>query len=106
MRVFTSLVLVEIWLLALCRSVAGAGVLAVDLGSENIKMSLVKPGVPFDVLMNRDSKRKTPAVVTLRGEERWVGNDAANLVNLSLSIWCCFYRGKEGTASLMQSWPA
>ena len=38
------------------------------------------PRVPFDVLLNRDSKRKTSSVVTLRGtDERLVGTDAAAL---------------------------
>jgi hypothetical protein len=90
MRALGTLLFVAIWLLGLCRLAAGAGVLAIDLGSENLKMSLVKPGVPFDVLMNRDSKRKTPATITLRGDDRWVGGDAANLVKLlpsSLSIF-------------------
>ncbi|KAF8345169.1 Hsp70 protein-domain-containing protein [Amanita rubescens] len=38
-----------------------AAILAVDYGSEWIKASLVKPGTPFDVLLNKDSKRKIQA---------------------------------------------
>lgn len=33
-------------------SANAAGLLAIDYGTEWMKVSLVKPGVPFDVLLN------------------------------------------------------
>lgn len=57
-----------------------ASMLAIDYGTDSFKASLVKPGVPFDVLLTREGKRKAPAVVTYRGEERFVGSDAQTLV--------------------------
>ncbi|KAM0747743.1 actin-like ATPase domain-containing protein [Meredithblackwellia eburnea MCA 4105] len=56
-----------------------ASLLAIDYGTDGFKASLVKPGVPFDVLINKDSKRKTPSLVTMRGEDRSFGAEAASL---------------------------
>ncbi|GJN93779.1 hypothetical protein Rhopal_006837-T1 [Rhodotorula paludigena] len=53
-----------------------ANLLAVDYGTDSFKASLVKPGVPFDVLLTKEGRRKTPALVSFRGDERFVGNDA------------------------------
>lgn len=47
-----------------------------------MKLSLVQPGIPFDVLLNHDSKRKTQSVISIRGEDKLVGDDAATLVRL------------------------
>jgi hypoxia up-regulated 1 len=57
-----------------------ASVLAVDYGTDWIKASLMKPGVPFDVLLNRDSKRKMQASVGWKGRDRLFGSDAFNMV--------------------------
>ncbi|KAF8346756.1 Hsp70 protein-domain-containing protein [Amanita rubescens] len=56
-----------------------AAILAVDYGSEWIKASLVKPGTPFDVLLNKDSKRKIQASVGWKRDDRVFGQDAFNL---------------------------
>lgn len=61
---------------------AAGSVLSIDYGVDSFKASLIRPGVPFDVLLNRDSKRKTPSSVTLRGEDRHVGGDSVTLVRL------------------------
>jgi hypoxia up-regulated 1 len=57
-----------------------ASVLAIDYGADWIKASLMKPGVPFDVLLNRDSKRKIQSSVGWKGDDRLFGGDAANAV--------------------------
>lgn len=57
-----------------------ASVLAIDYGSDFIKASLMKPGVPFDVLLNKDSKRKINSVVSWKNGDRLFGQDAANIV--------------------------
>ncbi|KAF8583385.1 actin-like ATPase domain-containing protein [Ramaria rubella] len=56
-----------------------ASILAVDYGTDWIKASLMKPGVPFDVLLNRDSKRKIQASVGWKGSDRLFGSDAFNI---------------------------
>ncbi|GAA6007387.1 hypothetical protein JCM11491_004144, partial [Sporobolomyces phaffii] len=58
---------------------AGASLLAIDYGTDSFKASLVKPGVPFDVLLTKEGKRKVPSLVSIRGEDRVLGGDAANL---------------------------
>lgn len=60
-----------------------AAVLAIDYGTDWIKASLMKPGVPFDVLLNKDSKRKIHASVAWNREDRLFGGDAFNLVSPS-----------------------
>ncbi|KAI3608795.1 hsp70 family chaperone lhs1 [Moniliophthora roreri] len=61
-------------------SVLGA-VLAIDYGSDWIKASLMKPGVPFDVLLNKDSKRKIQASVAWKKSDRLFGGDAFNIAS-------------------------
>ncbi|KIK97251.1 hypothetical protein PAXRUDRAFT_825149 [Paxillus rubicundulus Ve08.2h10] len=58
-----------------------AAVLAIDYGSDWIKASLMKPGLPFDVLLNKDSKRKIQASVAWKKDDRLFGADAANLAS-------------------------
>ncbi|GAA5979281.1 hypothetical protein JCM11641_001981 [Rhodosporidiobolus odoratus] len=60
-------------------STSAASLLAIDYGTDSFKASLVKPGVPFDVLLTKEGKRKAPSVLTVRGEDRLVGGDAQSL---------------------------
>jgi len=62
--------------------VAEASVLAIDYGADFMKASLMKPGTPFDVLLNKDSKRKIPSVVGWKKTDRVFASDALNLVCL------------------------
>lgn len=39
-------------LFAFASAAHAAGVLAIDYGTEWMKVSLLKPGIPFDVLLN------------------------------------------------------
>jgi hypoxia up-regulated 1 len=57
-----------------------ASVLAIDYGTDWIKASVMSPGIPFDVLLNKDSKRKIQASVGWKKTDRLFGTDAANLV--------------------------
>ncbi|KAF5314314.1 hypothetical protein D9619_011752 [Psilocybe cf. subviscida] len=61
--------------------VVQGSVLAIDYGNDFIKASLMKPGVPFDVLLNKDSKRKIASVVAWKKGDRLFGQDAANLAS-------------------------
>jgi hypoxia up-regulated 1 len=56
----------------------GSGLMALDLGSEFLKVSLVKPGrTPISVVVNEMSRRKSPALVGFTPEgERLLGEEA------------------------------
>ncbi|KAG2214044.1 hypothetical protein INT46_004959 [Mucor plumbeus] len=53
--------------------------MSIDYGTEWFKVGLIKPGMPLDVALNKDSKRKTQSVVTIRHNERIYGGDAISL---------------------------
>jgi len=57
----------------------GIAVMSVDLGSEWLKIGIVKPGVPMEIALNMESKRKTPFVVSMNGDERLFGDPAMNV---------------------------
>jgi hypoxia up-regulated 1 len=65
---------------ALACQLALASVLAIDYGIDFITASLMKPGVPFDVLLNKDSKRKISSTVAWKKGDRLFGHDAFNTV--------------------------
>lgn len=81
---YRRLPLVLLGLLALLAQNTFASVLAIDYGSDWIKASLMKPGVPFDVLLNKDSKRKIQSSVAWKNTDRLFGGDAANIVRILL----------------------
>ncbi|KAI3413294.1 hypothetical protein GPALN_010792 [Globodera pallida] len=58
--------------------------MAIDLGSEFMKMALIKPGVPMETVLNRESQRKTPMALTIKDGERFLG-DAARKKALSMA---------------------
>lgn len=66
-----------------------ASVLAIDYGSDWIKASLMKPGVPFDVLLNKDSKRKIQSSVGWKKSDRLFGSDAYNIVSVNTFVVTC-----------------
>eukprot|EP00898_Chlorokybus_atmophyticus_P000372 jgi/Chlat1/1335/Chrsp118S01754 len=60
---------------------AHGAVLGIDLGSEFIKVSIVKPGrAPVGIVTNEMSKRKTPNLVGFYNGERLLGDEVAALV--------------------------
>ncbi|GAP88974.1 putative heat shock protein 70-like protein [Rosellinia necatrix] len=66
-----------------------SAVLGVDLGTEYIKASLVKPGIPLEIVLTKDSRRKETAAVAFKPSqhalesgsypERSYGSDAIAL---------------------------
>lgn len=58
---------------------SGAAVISIDLGSEWMKVGIVSPGVPMEIVLNKESKRKTPAVVAFRDGVRTFGEDAVTV---------------------------
>ena len=82
---------------------AWASVLAIDYGTDWTKASLMKPGVPFDVLLGKDSKRKIHASVGWNRDDRLFSTDAFNIVssssykyNFHTLGWLNYFRGSPG----------
>uniref|UniRef100_A0A673AG16 Hypoxia up-regulated protein 1 n=1 Tax=Sphaeramia orbicularis TaxID=375764 RepID=A0A673AG16_9TELE len=61
--------------------------MSVDLGSEWMKMAIVKPGVPMEIVLNKESRRKTPAVVCLKENERLFGDSALGSVKNPKTVY-------------------
>ncbi|KAK9462494.1 Hsp70 protein-domain-containing protein [Lipomyces oligophaga] len=53
-----------------------AAILAVDFGQSSTKAVLVSPGVPFEIVLSRDSKRKDVSGLAFKGDERLYGGAA------------------------------
>lgn len=70
-----------IFLMSACqlRGVQSAAVMSVDLGSESMKVGIVSPGVPMEIALNRESKRKTPVTLAFREGVRTFGEDSVNI---------------------------
>lgn len=68
-------------------SAIGSAVIGIDVGTEYLKAALVKPGIPLEIVLTKDSKRKEAAAVAFKptGEsnapfpERFYGGDALSL---------------------------
>ncbi len=72
---FLSLILIKIILIAFAPQMTESiAVISIDLGSEFMKIGIVKPGVPMEIVLNKESRRKTPLAVSLRGLEREFGS--------------------------------
>ncbi|XP_066495753.1 hypoxia up-regulated protein 1 isoform X2 [Tiliqua scincoides] len=82
-------------LLLLPRSEALA-VMSVDLGSESLKIALVKPGVPMEVVLNKESRRKTPVAVALKENERLFGDSAAGMAAKSPKLTFRYFQDLLG----------
>ncbi|MCJ1413181.1 lumenal Hsp70 protein [Ptychographa xylographoides] len=58
--------LLAIVVLFISTASAASAVLGIDLGTEYIKAALVKPGIPLEIVLTKDSKRKEVAAVTFK----------------------------------------
>ncbi|KAJ5161997.1 hypothetical protein N7492_007389 [Penicillium capsulatum] len=47
-------------------SAAGSAVIGVDVGTEYLKAALVKPGIPLEIVLTKDSKRKESAAIAFK----------------------------------------
>ncbi|KAG0213743.1 Hypoxia up-regulated protein 1 [Mortierella sp. NVP41] len=56
-----------------------AAVMSIDYGTDWFKVALVKPGIPLDIVLNAESKRKTQSAVNIRGDNRAFGSEALSL---------------------------
>lgn len=84
-----SLILLVVLFFTVTASAAGA-VLGIDFGTEYLKGALVKPGIPLEIVLTKDSKRKEASVVAFKPStntgkepgsfpERLYGGDALSL---------------------------
>lgn len=80
-RLLAVVVVVLAALLCLTPVCQAMGVVGIDYGTESMKVSLVRPGQPFDVVLSRDSKRKIASAVAWKSQERMFGTDAVNLAS-------------------------
>ncbi|KAK9366521.1 heat shock protein 70 family [Lipomyces kononenkoae] len=67
--------------LVLIPAPAVAAILGVDFGQSSTKAALVSPGVPFEIVLTRDSKRKDVSGVAFNGDERLYGSAAAGIAS-------------------------
>ncbi|KAI8816337.1 Hsp70 protein-domain-containing protein [Fimicolochytrium jonesii] len=74
-----SLLLLTLLTLLTAPAPTTASVIGIDFGAEWFKVSLVKGGVPLEIVLNAETKRKTPAVVLVREGDRRYGADAVAL---------------------------
>jgi len=68
--------LVFVTLLCVISSVSAVAVMSVDLGTEWMKVAVVSPGVPMEIALSKESKRKSPVAVAFRDGERTFGSEA------------------------------
>jgi len=63
-------------ILASCAPLASGNVMGIDFGSEFMKVALVQPGAPLEIVTNHVSKRKSDTVVAFVRGERLFASDA------------------------------
>ncbi|CAH2319598.1 hypoxia up-regulated 1 isoform X2 [Pelobates cultripes] len=69
-----------LFLITLLPSQTGSvAVMSVDMGSEWMKVAIVKPGVPMEIVLNKESRRKTPVAIALKENERLFGDNAQGI---------------------------
>uniref|UniRef100_A0A6I8NEY3 Hypoxia up-regulated protein 1 n=2 Tax=Ornithorhynchus anatinus TaxID=9258 RepID=A0A6I8NEY3_ORNAN len=71
-------------------------VMSVDLGSESMKVAIVKPGVPMEIVLNKESRRKTPVTVALKENERFFGDGAASVAIKNPKVALRYFRDLLG----------
>lgn len=65
----------------LLAAVAYANVIGIDYGGESMKVALVQPGSPLEIVTNHFSKRKTDTAVAFVRGERLFGSDAMGMLS-------------------------
>ncbi|XP_063910653.1 hypoxia up-regulated protein 1 [Zophobas morio] len=76
MKISVGILCCLVCLFTYCESLA---VMSVDLGTEWMKIGIVSPGVPMEIALNKESKRKSPAVISFRDNVRTFGEDAQTI---------------------------
>lgn len=65
---------------AIMASMGKANVIGIDFASDAVKVAIVQPGTPLEVVTNFQSKRKTPTCITFYRGERLFGSDSYALM--------------------------
>ncbi|GMT16780.1 hypothetical protein PFISCL1PPCAC_8077, partial [Pristionchus fissidentatus] len=58
---------------------ASFAAMSIDLGSQYLKMGVIKQGSPMEIVLNKESRRKTPTLIGMRNGERFFSEPAAQL---------------------------
>ena len=66
-------------LLAIMHRAVG-NVIGIDFGSDSMKVAIVQPGTPLEIVTNLQSKRKTPTAISFYKGERLFGSDATAIM--------------------------
>ncbi|KAJ1984843.1 lumenal Hsp70 protein [Dimargaris verticillata] len=74
----TAVAVVSVGLLLASHGSVYASVMGIDYGTEFFKVALVAPKRSLDIVLNRDYKRKSQAIVVVDDSERLFGVDAAS----------------------------
>jgi len=56
--------------------IVNGNVIGLDFGSDSMKVAIVQPGTPLEIVSNFQSKRKTPTMISFYKGERLLGSDA------------------------------
>ena len=115
--------IVALFLLFSYTASAASAVLGIDIGTEYIKAALVKPGIPLEIVLTKDSKRKESAAVAFKSSrskkdttsfpERIYGGDALAIAprfpgdvypNLK-PLLGLQYKGSDVVASYQERYP-
>jgi hypothetical protein len=59
----------------------------------------VKPGAPFSIVLNKETKRKTEAVVGFEGSDRYFGSEAMNLMGRKPETTYAYLKQISGRAA-------
>lgn len=73
-----ALLLTTLLLLLTPPALAVSAVLGIDLGTEYIKAALVKPGIPLEIVLTKDSRRKELSAVTFKPSSSGPSSSSAN----------------------------
>ncbi|KAL8747825.1 MAG: hypothetical protein Q9190_000325 [Brigantiaea leucoxantha] len=65
-RLSSATIFISLFILFVSTASAASAVLGIDLGTEYIKAALVKPGIPLEIVLTKDSKRKETAAVAFK----------------------------------------
>lgn len=63
-------------MMLLAAELGHSSVIGIDFGVDWFKVSIVKPGIPLDIVLNAESKRKTSSAIAIHRGERIYGGSA------------------------------
>lgn len=66
-------------------------VMFVDLGSEFMKVVIVKFGVFMEIVLNKEFWRKILVIVILKENERFFGDSVVSMVIKNLKVMLCYF---------------